>query len=370
MRKALMGIGAVAFAVALAACDDGGGGAGGPASSTPDPGFLTGIEEAWSVPGTYYGTSESGDLLAVSDSFVVSVYPLADEKPEPLWSGECDSFGFFGERLVCGGEVVDVESGEATPFVDGAARFMHANSEYLVVLTDEPRLVGIDADLNEEWSRDGLFYPMGGAGPRTLSILPEGADYSAVELVDITTGETLVTGPAQELADGYVYTSPEPADGSGPAATGVNWSGEEVFSMPISVRNYRLPLAPAGQMLSLADAQECFNVDEPAPADTTLGFCLVSGETVIAGNSTEDSTIVDGVAYPAGFSPLLFVDTEHIVIMPTPAPMGDSATTLHALGNPEPIWTAPIPGIPTLTADGAYMLGITADSTVVLRPAG
>lgn len=338
----------------------------------PDPAFLTGIEEAWRVPGLVpMNDPDHGRFAVWREGSMVAVYEATAEASEPVWeTGPCASFGFFGDMAVCDSTVTDLTTGETAQLPIEGAIFMHSNADNLVMLTGETVAVGFDSGLNEIWRVENVApIGLGTASVRTIPALP--ADLPPEEAVnhlhalDAATGEVMEGGlRLQEVADGYVTL--DPVTGT---VAGIRWDGSEAFRVA-GETTWGGPMPLLGRMLTLADVQACVDLpDSSMPLTGANGWsCLSSGGTITLAEISAQGAAVEGVTYPGATLLNYFVDTEHVLAAGSTSQPATIA--LYEVGAAAPVWEIQAGYGLIPMADGSLLLGSDGPDTILYRPAG
>ncbi|MDO5496120.1 MAG: hypothetical protein Q4G64_10425 [bacterium] len=341
----------------------------------PDPGFLTGIEEAWRVPGLLPMNDLNHTRFAVwLEGSMVSVYDATPEPSEPIWhGGPCGQFGFFADRFLCDSTVINPADGSTVPLGEGYA-YVHGNDEHLMMLTPEGTAIGYDTQLTEVWRRDGVE-PLTGesaAGTTTMGLTlvpvqagpdaPQGTQFSQL---DVATGELVAGGAqAQEVTDGYFTINPTIGE-----ITGWQWDGTEGF-VRSGQRAWAAPMPRVGRLLTLADVQACVDVPdaEKTPTATSRFLCLTTDDTTLMAEFRAPGFVVDGVEYPDAGLALPFLGTDHLMLIAVDA--ASPSVALHARGSEDPIWQVDVDYGLIPMAGGDLMLGSLGGETILFRPAG
>lgn len=360
MRRAARAVAAGAAVGALAGC----GGAASPVEPAdpraPSEALLGPLEEVWSVPG-YAHVNDAGTKIVVTSDEGTQLFPLARDPGEPEWEGDCNLAMFVGDSIVCGGSIIDPETGESTEF-PSPGNAVYSSGGVVVVVTWEGNLVAYDADMNELWKVEGKDFAYA-VEPGHLAVIDVGGSFSDVEVLDAHTGESIGT-KVIPLADG---TARKSEDGT---FTGVDAEGEELWQIPTTASTPD-PLAMVGVQSTLDDVRACLEdvelVGELAPGEQS--FCVATPDgPLLALENTDRATVnVDGQQFENGWLARAFVDSAHLLIQSPPAAGG--GMSLYERGVQDPVWE--IPGAVGLdyNADGTLLVAVRGDSSAIFGPA-
>lgn len=330
-----------------------------PEPTTPAavPTFLDGIEEAWRVPGSTYQVSDDGARILVTRNGHVAIYEATTDESAPIWEAACTSAGFFGERVMCGDIVVDVDTSTVTELPEQGLTYVGATAEYLITQSEAGTTITYDSTLAEVWRRDDIT-SLGAVGDTNLVMRPDGTLGSVV----LGTGQDLGGSPhAFELADGYVIESGDTG------LAGYSREGAEVFRVDVTpYRGAAIPLYE--ETLTLADAEACARMAPSAAPGTLFSDCLVHSGVAVPSDVFEDRVVVEGVEYPATSGDLrLFSDPNYLLLFDSG---GAPSTSLYARGTPQPLWSIPAVAPVQFAADQTLLVGTDGTDVTVYRPAG
>nr|NLD40036.1 hypothetical protein [Actinomycetales bacterium] len=334
--------------------------------------YLDGIEEQWTVPGSVVGLSPDGRAMLVRDapnSFAYSLYPIGPEAGEAVWTGLCapnpsgitNPLTFLGERILCGSEVVDPQTGESEDFpVDGFVMVGAADGVLVVAPHGESRLVAYDESLSEVWSAEGLEFTLSGFTPGAVVVAQPEDDPGAP-------GRVLLTATGEQIAEGYAAIPMEDGvlvarDAAGTEWAGYTYEGEELWSYPFEGNSCAVAQFGAEHVIGDCSPEAHERWDEAF--DGTQTFVMWLADTEVAVALGEGGFAVAGTTYdfePYGVRG--FGNLEHFVAFER-SEAGEMSTSLLRVGESAPVWVVDS-YLLSLRSVGGEILAERGDEVVV-----